>query len=207
MLTLVEAAGAPALRDAEAQRLHVPQHGRAWLQSSGIEASGAVVLAPTSRWVAKQWPAERFAQVARGLAESGRRVLIVGGASERGQIEPLLREAEGHSIIDLTGQTSVAGLMAVIEKATLVIANDSAALHLAVALGRPTIALFGPTDAAQVGPYQREFEVIQHVGPGEHSGHKDARNQRLMLRIEVDEVLTKAAMTLAHVDRRGAGGT
>lgn len=199
MLTLVEAAGAPALRDAEAQRLHVPQRGRAWLEESGMEPRGCVVLAPTSRWIAKQWPAERFAAVARALAHEGRRVILVGAASERGQIEPVLREADGERIIDLVGQTSVAGLMAGIEASALVIANDSAALHLAVGLHRPTIALFGPTEVAKVGPYGRESEVIQHVRPGEGFGHKDARNQRLMLRIEVDEVLARAREKLGPI--------
>lgn len=59
-------------------------------------------------------------------------------------------------------------------RAALVVANDSAALHMAVGFGRPLVALYGPTRAPLVGPYGRETDAIQHVQPEERFDHKDA---------------------------------
>jgi ADP-heptose:LPS heptosyltransferase len=92
-------------------------------------------------------------------------------------------------VIDRVGRTSVGELMALIERAALVVANDSAALHMAVGMQRPIVALFGPTRTERVGPYGREADVLQHVTVYDRRDHKDDRAGReLMERIAVDEV-------------------
>jgi ADP-heptose:LPS heptosyltransferase len=58
-------------------------------------------------------------------------------------------------VIDLVGKTTVGQLMALVQGASLVIANDSAALHMAVGFDRPSVGLFGPTRLELVGPYQK----------------------------------------------------
>jgi ADP-heptose:LPS heptosyltransferase len=159
-------------------------------------------MAPTSRWPGKQWPPERFAQAAtalldrRGLLgqDAFKAAVLVGSATERSQIRPLLELAAGDSrIIDLVGSTSVARLLALVREARLVIGNDSAAVHMAVGFDRPLIALYGPTDVSRVGPYQREADVIQRVEPGDTLNHKDASvGRRLMARISSAEVIERA---------------
>lgn len=155
-----------------------------------------IVLAPTSRWAAKRWPTERFAELARALLDSdacragGIRIAVVGGPAERGQCVPLTElAARDPRVIDLVGHTSVATLMALIQRAALVVANDSAALHMAVGFDRPIVALFGPTDTARVGPYRRESDVLQHLEPGDTLDHKVRSNAALMRRISVEETL------------------
>lgn len=157
-----------------------------------------VLLAPTTRWPAKLWPADRFAMLARRLldpvATGGAgvdRVVFVGSSSERPQCEPLAALARMEPrVIDLVGRTEIGQLMATVEAARLVIASDSAALHMAVGFDRPLIGLFGPTDVSRVGPYGREGDVIQHVTGADRLDHKDpAAGQKLMERITVDEVL------------------
>jgi ADP-heptose:LPS heptosyltransferase len=123
----------------------------------------------------------------------------VGGRSERAQCEAVTSlAAEDAGIIDLVGVTDVAGLMAVIEGSRAVVANDSAALHLAVGLGRPTVALFGPTRADRVGPFGRSHEVIQHVAAWESLDHKRASGVRLMERIEATEVIEALRRVVAR---------
>jgi heptosyltransferase-1/heptosyltransferase-2 len=194
MLAVVAAAGVEPVAD---MRLHVPPKGKEWHASQAWAARPYVVLAPTSRWPAKQWPASRFASVARAARAMGLEVAIVGSRGERAQCEAVTSLAtDDVGIIDLVGGTDVAGLMACIGGSRAVVANDSAALHLAVGLSRPTVALFGPTRADRVGPYGRSHEVIQHVGPGDDLDHKRASGVRLMERIaatEVIEALRRAA--------------
>jgi len=199
MLGLIEAAGIPPIADL---RLHAPECERANVASDPILACRYAVVAPTSRWEGKRWPVERFAAVASGLLSRGfERVVLVGGKGERDQCGPLLELASREPrIVDRIGATSVGGLLALIEKSGLVIANDSAALHIAVGFGRPIVALFGPTRIDLVGPYHRERDVLQHLEPGETEklDHKhDRKGRELMERIYVEEVLER-------VDRLGA---
>lgn len=145
----------------------------------------AVVLAPTSLWPGKRWPIERFAEIARRLLPD-HPVVAVGGPGEREQCEPLLRVA---GVIDRVGATSVGGLMSIVSRAAVVVANDSAALHMAVGLGVPRVALFGPTRTELVGPYGCARDVIQHIEPTDRLDHKhEAVGRSLMERISIDEV-------------------
>ena len=187
MLAVVAAAGVTPVAD---MRLYVPPQGREWLATRPWTRAPYVTIAPTSRWPAKQWPAARFASLARAARAMGLRVAVVGGRSERTQCEAVTSlAAEDAGIIDLVGETDVAGLMACIEGSRAVVANDSAALHLAVGLARPTVALFGPTRADRVGPFGRSHEVIQHVAAWESLDHKRSSGVRLMERIEATEVI------------------
>jgi len=110
---------------------------------------------------------DRWVMLAQWLAEErGLPVAIIGAPGEESQVAPLLaavREENGARIPggDLVGKTSVGQMMAVIRDAALVVANDSAPLHMAVGLDRPCVALFGPTDPRLVGPWKRPGAVVQ----------------------------------------------
>jgi heptosyltransferase-1 len=193
MLALLERAGIPPIAD---MRLHTLPTWKQWAQITLAigPGRGIAVLAPTSRWPGKRWPAARFAELARSLLEMGfHRVAIVGAKSERPQCGPLLDLAtRDERVIDLIGRTSVGELMAIIEQASIVIANDSAAIHMAVGFERPMVALYGPTSIARVGPYRRDRDVIQHIHPGEPLDHKNEHaGVAMMERISVDEVIDR----------------
>jgi len=192
MLGLLAPLRIPAVRD---MRLHADPQA---VSDVVVEhAEPFVLLAPTSRWASKRWPEDRFAELARRLLERGvPRVVIVGSPSERDQCRSLLELAsDDPRVTDRVGSTTIAQLMALVARAKLVVANDSAALHMAVGFDRPTVALYGPTDVARVGPYRREEDVIQHVSPGDPIDHKTDGNVALMERITVDQVFA------ASVDR------
>ncbi|MEM8757468.1 MAG: glycosyltransferase family 9 protein [Planctomycetota bacterium] len=182
MLSLLGPLGIEPVHDL---RLTAPNDARAAIAEDPAAGGVPVVLAPTSLWPGKRWPIERFAELARRLLPD-RPVIAVGGPDEADQCGPLLAVP---GVIDRVGRTSVGGLMALIERAGLVVANDSAALHMAVGFGRPIVALFGPTRIELVGPYRRDEDVIQHLRPGDTPDHKTEANGRaLMERITVDEV-------------------
>lgn len=195
MLELARLAGAEPVRD---MRLTPPPDARQWADAHP-EFAGAIVLAPTSRWNGKRWPIDRFAQLAqRLLAEQPRPIVVVGSPGEEPQVAPLLEQVGTQPRLhSLVGRTSIAQLMAIIERAALVVANDSAAVHMAVGFDRPMVALYGPTDIARVGPYRRDADVLQHLEPGEPINHKDdAAGESIMRRIGVEEVHAACAARL-----------
>lgn len=193
MHALLTPLGVAAHAGERAMRLHTPAAGATWADGHPGLMDRYALLAPTSRWSAKQWPADRFALLSRALLDQGLRVVLVGAAAERDQVAPLLDLARDNDrVLDLVGKTSLAQLMAAIERASLVVANDSAALHIAVGFNRPLVALYGPTRVQRVGPYRRERDVIQHVRPGDPFDHKSPAGVAMMRRINTDEVIHAA---------------
>jgi len=161
------------------------------------------VIAPTSRWPGKLWPAERYAEVAKWLlaernggASRFDAVAVVGAKSEREQVGALLELASRDGrVVDLVGGTSIARLMAVIEASSLVVANDSAAVHMAVGFDRPIVAIYGPTEVLRVGPYGRSHQVVQVVREGDAFDHKDEeRGREMMERVTVGMVVERCGM-------------
>lgn len=123
-----------------------------------------IVLAPGAAYgQAKQWPPARVAEVAARLVRDRDATCVMVGAghdrdaaraveSALPDVAELRRGRPDARIVDLTGQTSLAELMGVIARADAVVANDSGAMHLAAALGRPVVAIFGPTDERATRP-------------------------------------------------------
>ncbi len=201
MLALVNGIGVEPVTD---MRLYTGPQERAWAERQARlwegPRSGYVVIAPTSRWPGKRWPQERLVGVAKGVLEGGiGSVAVVGAETERDQCAGLLQLAgRDPRIADLVGKTTVGQLMAMVQGAALVVANDSAALHMAVGFDRPSIGLFGPTRTELVGPYQKHSPrsaavALQHIADGDWLDHKDeASGRALMERIQVAEVLDAA---------------
>lgn len=173
MLALIAGAGVPPVRDV---RLFTTEADRGAAPKL-TQASRYAVIAPTSRWPGKRWPIERFTALAHELLAltSIESIAIVGGPDERDQCGPLLELARANGrVIDLVGRTPIGVLMAIIERAALIIANDSAPVHMAVGFDRPLVALFGPTRTDLVGPYRREQDVIRATTDIHRNLHKDA---------------------------------
>jgi ADP-heptose:LPS heptosyltransferase len=107
--------------------------------------SGPLILvAPGATWRAKQWPAAHYAMLIRALKREGRRVMLMGSPGER----PLLDEIATDGGASIHGDTSIEGMVAALRHADLLLSTDSGARHVAVALGTPSLALFGPSDPA-----------------------------------------------------------
>ena len=172
MLLLIEALNIEVVRDL---RLYLGEPDRQWWdqqrQGLGLMDAPYAVMAPTSRWLSKRWPIERFVQLLEPLRKRGfERVIVIGSPTELGQIHPLVSDTSPF-VVNLAGRTSIGQTMAAIAGAQLVIANDSAPLHMAVGFDRPLVGLFGPTDPAVVGPYQCDHSVVR--------GYHAVKNERI----------------------------
>lgn len=117
----------------------------------GTLPDGKFVLAsPLAGWGSKQWPLEMFEEVARTLEMP----LVVNGAPDAAATLARIRGAHVH----LSG---LAGLIDATRRAHAVIGVDSGPMHLAAALGKPGVAIFGPTDPARNGPYGGSLRVLR----------------------------------------------
>lgn len=119
------------------------------LKQAGVERP-FVVLHPGANWAHKQWPPERFAQVANALASTHQ--VVVSGAPEDRALVGIIRDRMATPLIILAGRTTLRQLAACLERAALVITNDTGILHIACALSRPVVALYGPTSPTVTGP-------------------------------------------------------
>jgi len=132
----------------------------ALLASRNVSGRRLVAVAPGAAYgQAKQWPPERMAAIiARLLRDDDVEVVLVGAGHDRDAaraIESWLRRdapAVLARVVDLVGQTSLGTLTGVLARTVGLVTNDSGAMHLAAALGRPVVALFGPTDERATGP-------------------------------------------------------
>jgi len=110
---------------------------------------------------AKRWPPERFGAVADKLiAAHGARVVILGGPGDIGAASAVEASMKGRAL-NLAGKTSVRALMGVIGRLSLFITNDSGPMHVAAALGTPTVALFLSTDHIATGPFSQKAKVVR----------------------------------------------
>ncbi len=144
---------------------HVPippaseSHIETLLSRYGLRRQSFAVVVPGTIWPTKHWHIEGFAAVARYLRGTGRGVVLAGSASERERCRAVANLAPG--ILDFSGQTTLSELAALIRHAELCVTNDSGSMHLTVALNRPVVSVFGPTDELWIGPYGRPEAVVR----------------------------------------------
>lgn len=147
--------------------LIVPPGGRdfqeTWRARYQVEADRRVVAlnvnaGPISP--ARRWPRERFIELGqRLLARGDCRVVLVGGPDEVDYVRPVA-EALGPGAINLAGQTTLAEFLGFLADVELLVTNDSGPLHLAVAMGTPTVAFFGPESPRVYGPRGRQHTAL-----------------------------------------------
>lgn len=136
---------------------------------AGVDARAPLlVVAPGAAWETKRWPATHFAELVRDLVpRTFGHVAVVGMAGDRAHaavIAQSLRAAGSAAVLDLTGRTTTAELVAVLARASLLVANDSAPAHVAAALGRPVVSLFGPTVPAQgFAPLGTRVRIVERA--------------------------------------------
>lgn len=150
-----------------------------------------IVVNPSAARSWKQWPAERWSEVIEGLTDAGT-VAVIGTASQSAAHREIVGRA-GRRAIDLTGQTTLAEAIALIERAAVHLAPDTGTVHIAAALGTPVVAIYGPTSRVRVGPYRQPASVVAHdelCGLGCPAYCRYGR--RCLGAITADEVIEKA---------------
>lgn len=130
----------------------------AWLAGAAVP-DRFIVLAPGARWHTKRWPG--FVELAASLTDP---VVVVGGPGDREVGEAIVRAAGGRAA-NAAGVLSLPGSAALIARSRLLVSNDSLPLHLASGLGRPVVAIFGPTvPGFGFGPLGPADRVVEHEG-------------------------------------------
>jgi len=120
-----------------------------------------IAVFPGARWETKRWPVARIAAVMDRLwGENGLRSVLLGAPDERAVCDEVDRQSRSKPV-NLAGKTGVRDLVAVIERASVVLAHDSAPMHVAAALNRPLVAILGPTNPRRTGPYGMSESVVQ----------------------------------------------
>lgn len=148
------------------------------------------LLLPGTNWVTKRWPAERYAEIIAPLQRDfGLSTVIGGGADDLPIASAISKFSADH--LNLTGKTTLKQLVALIERAAVVIANDSGPMHIAAALGKPLVTPFGPTNPIRTGPYQRIDSVVRLDIPCSPCYSRKCSHISCMSWLNVDPVLVQ----------------
>ena len=167
----------------------------ALIERHGLGGKPLAVLVPGTLWETKHWHVEGFAEVARHLMRTGRAVALAGSAAERRAARrwpPCVRACAIYR-----ARRRLSDLAALIRRAEVCVTNDSGSMHLTVALGRPVVSVFGPTDPVWIGPYGRPHAVVRaglpcspcylrrlQACPNGHACMKEVTGQMVIARLE-----------------------
>jgi heptosyltransferase I len=135
-----------------------------------------VLLSPGAGWGAKRWPTERYGAVAAALHAQGCVVLVNAGPKEKGIAAEVVRASGDVARTPefTTPDSTLERLIALTRRVCLVIAGDTGPLHLACALGKPVVGIYGPTDPRRNGPFGVPFRVLRHPeSKRDHSRHAE----------------------------------
>jgi heptosyltransferase-2 len=150
--------GAPLPPQWPVPQLHVPTDEAArWRQTNGLGTNSAVALAPGSVGTSKRWT--YYGEAARLLVQQGLDVWVVGGPAEKALAAEIVARG-GPGVRDLTGTDLRNGILAV-AAADVAISNDSGLMHIAAAIGTPTIGIFGPTSPYHWAPLNGLAATVQ----------------------------------------------
>lgn len=177
-------------------RLPWDEEAERWCAAHAPESF--VLLSPGAGWGAKRWPPERYAEVARALIARGNRVIVNASPAEQPVAEEVARQSGAVALVPTLSQ-----LIALSRRTALAIAGDTGPLHLAAALGRPTLGIYGPTDPARNGPFQGQHVVLRHPqSRRDHTRH--AAPEAGLLTITSEAVIDAAHALLVGQPRAAA---
>jgi heptosyltransferase-1 len=169
----------------------------AWLQHAfdGAATRTVVLLVPSAGWGAKCWPAERYRAVALGLKQRGFLVVVNAGPGEDKLAAAI---TEGGAAVAIN--TTLPQLIAFTRRIALAVGGDTGPIHMAAALGRPVVGIYGPTDPARNGPFGTRARILRR--PGSKRDHKRrAAPDPGLLTIAPEDVLAAADELLSEEQR------
>lgn len=180
-------AGLPFLEVNELVRDKINQMLSSW----GIDTKEKLIALNTGgTWQTKRWTEDGFARLGDVLNRNYGRVIFVGGPGDLSIVERIVAMMETKPVI-ATGKTDLQELAALLDRCDLVISNDSGPVHVAAAVGTPTITIFGPSDDIKYRPLGEKHKIVKtgiECRPcGKHQcplGH-----HRCMTEITVDQII------------------
>jgi heptosyltransferase I len=162
----------------------------------GLSIDRYIVLNPGGGWRSKCWPTDRFGALCWKIRDSfGYRCIVNFGPGEEDLVEQVKAASGNSEPVPYNG--SLEQLMAILRNAACVVGCDTGPLHLAVALGTRTVALFGPTDPARNGPFRiktnngskRKLDIVLRDQSAVTTYKRRDQTDPSLMKIEVDEVL------------------
>lgn len=162
------------------------------LKEKGLLDQRFMVIHPSGNWDLKRWPIEHFSLLIQRIIEEGKwKVALTGSSDDRELVQQIIKDLPVKPVI-LTGSLSLKELMALMQKAALVISGDSGPIHLASGVGAKGIGLFGPTRPEITGPRgSGKIQILQQdVGCNrEACYHLKCPSNLCMQAIPVEDVL------------------
>ena len=124
--------------------------------------SQIILLQPGARWENKRWPVNYFSELVRLLAEKfpAANFAILGSGEDK-PLGEIISQAAPEKVLNLCGQTSLPEMIEWVRLSDLMVTNDTGPMHVAAALGKPLVALFGPTEPHRTGPYGQLENVLR----------------------------------------------
>jgi len=167
------------------------------LADHNISPDNYAVFAAGSAHSDKCWPVERFADLAgRVSSQFGLSIVAVGAASQTRAVDSLANLADV-PIANFAGRTSISELIALIRNARLVVSNDTGPGHIAAALDKPLVLIFGRSNPARVTPYRRK-ECVVAIEPDSRGLNSDSTDPKHDIKaVTVDQVFQKVSHQLA----------
>ena len=170
---------------------------------AGLGQGLHIALCPCSRAAGKNWPADRFIETGIKLQQHpGAIIHLVGSPADLPVCEQMAT-AIGPTAQNHAGETTLLELGGLLGQMDLLITVDSGPMHMAAAIGVPTLALFGPTSPLRTGPYGKQHRVIESsYRPGEKKISKKTRqtDMRYIEAITTEEVTAAAREMIARTD-------
>jgi heptosyltransferase-1 len=160
----------PRREAAQGIRARWPVEGRRW-----------ILLQPGARWWNKRWPTRHFIELIQQLAPTHpqHHFAVLGGVEDRRVGEEISRSLP-EKCLDLTGALTLPEMIEWIRAGELMVTNDTGPMHVAAALGKPLVALFGPTEPARTGPYGQVRTTLQLDLPCVPCMHQQCWNRERM---------------------------
>jgi len=147
-----------------------------------------VIINISAGWETKKWPIPRFAEVGDALVSKfGAKIIIVWGPGEEAMAWDLAEIMEHDSFVSV--ETNVLELAVLASRCDIIISSDTGPLHVAAAIGTPTVAIFGPTYPARNGPYGRIHRVLVHERSCGNCYKRSCNKTPCMHDVSVDDVL------------------
>ena len=160
----------------------------------GLEPARLVALCPGAEFgPAKQWPLDRFSDLATRLIDAGHQVILLGSPNDADDVERLIDQvakAKRKSLVNLAGLTSIPEAVDLIGLSKAVVTHDSGLMHVAAATGRPLVALFGPSSPAHTPPLSDTAVTLTHPVPCHPCFERECplTHQACLSELSVDEV-------------------
>lgn len=178
------------------------------LARHGLARGGFIHIHPASRWLFKCWPADKVAALCVQLAARGWPLVLTAAPDpkERALIDAIQAELAAvppaPTFVDLAGQLSLKELAALTARARLFVGVDSAPMHIAAAMGTPTVAIFGPSGDKEWGPWNVASRVVvsatHDCRPCGRDGCEGSKISACLTELPVEQVLAACDALLAE---------